>query len=264
MMNLKLNNSNRFIIAIDLDETLLNSDGIVTDFTLKVLKECKKQNCILVISSARGYGSCKDTASLIDADFVCCQAGNMIADNQGNVIYHHGFSKTAVAEFIEEFRKYVDYFVIDSDMNLYGGDDGEFAKSWNVQYCTTEELLDKTAYKICVPYQNYFKDEIVEFCKAKGYVCREMRGGEMLLITPAGSDKFYALEKLLEILNSDTNHLIVFGDDTSDMLSIQKAGFGVAMENSREEVKKNAEILTCSNDEDGVAKYLVEKFSFKV
>ena len=90
-----------------------------------------------------------------------------------------------------------------------------------------------------------------------------MRNENIMLVTPGGSDKFYALEKLLEILDIDIDHLMVFGDDTSDMLSIQKAGFGVAMENSREEVKEKAKIITSSNDDDGVAKFLIEKLELE-
>ena len=250
----------RYIIAMDLDETLLNSGGNISNYTLQTLKIVKDLNCILAISTARGYGSCMEIANQINADFACCHAGNMIADKEGNVIYKNGFSKQQVAEFIEVFSKFSKYFIVDSDMNLFGGDNGEFAKSWNVVYCETIELLDKNAYKICIPYEDNYKKDILEFCEKRGYVCRQMRGENIMIITPGGSDKFYALEKLMEILDVDINHLIVFGDDTSDMLSIEKAGYGVAMENSREIVKSQARIITSSNDEDGVARFLIEKF----
>ncbi len=249
----------KYIVAMDLDETLLNSDGKVSELTINTLKAAKELNCVLSISTARGLGSCIDIAKQIDADYVCCQAGNMIADKNGNVIYKNGFSREQVLEFIETFSKFSKYFIVDSDMYLYGGDDSDFARSWNVVYCETNELLDKNAYKLCLPFEDYFKDEIIQFCDQRGYVCRQMRNENIMLITPGGSDKFYALEKLLEILDVDLSHLIVFGDDTSDMLSIQNAGFGVAMDNSREVVKENAKIVTSSNDDDGVAKFLIEK-----
>lgn len=253
-----------YIIAMDLDETLLNSEGAVSDFTIKTLKACKDNNCVLAISTARGLGSCRDIAKQIDADYVCCHAGNMIADSQGNVIYQNGFSKEQVREFIDNFSGLIQYFIIDSDSNLYGGDDGDFARDWNVVYCETNELLEKNAYKICVPYEDYYKQDIIQFCEKKGYVCREMRGETILIITPDGSDKYYALEKLMEILKTDSQHLMVFGDDTSDMLSIQKAGYGVAMENSRDIVKQSAKYITMSNDENGVAEFLIENLGLEI
>lgn len=263
-MDFNAKKQDKFIIAMDLDETLLDSYGNVSDFTKETLKKCKERDCVLAISTARGLGSCRDIASEIDADYICCHAGNMIADSDGNVIYKNGFSREQVVEFIDTFNSFTKYFVVDSDSNLYGGDDGEFARSWKVVYCDTKELLEKNAYKICVPYEENYKQAIIDFCEQRGYVCREMRGEALLIVTPGGSDKYYALEKLMEILYTDTNHLIVFGDDTSDMLSIQKAGFGVAMENSRDVVKQNAKIITKSNDEDGVARFLIEKFKLKI
>lgn len=42
-----------------------------------------------------------------------------------------------------------------------------------------------------------------------------------------------------------------------DML--KEAGFAVAMENGRDEVKEIADYITCSNEQEGVA-YAIEKF----
>ena len=50
--------------------------------------------------------------------------------------------------------------------------------------------------------------------------------------------------------------LVVFGDDSSDKLSIKMAGFGVAVSNARPEVLDVAKYVTESNDEDGVASFL--------
>jgi hypothetical protein len=52
---------------------------------------------------------------------------------------------------------------------------------------------------------------------------------------------------------------MAFGDADNDLAMIKAAGLGVAMENGFESVKEAADVVTKTNDEDGVA-YLVNKF----
>ena len=248
------------IIALDLDETLLNSNGKITERTMMTLAKCKSLGFVIVISSARGYGKCIKFAEAISADYICCQAGNMIVDHNKTIIYKNAFDQKDVCNLIDHFSKYTNNFTIDSDFNLYGGLDDDFAHSWGVIHCPTEDLKTMTAYKICVGYEESYRQELIDYCKNHNFVCREMRSGTLMIITPANSDKYFALEQLMQKLGSDPSKLVVFGDDISDLLSIQKAGFGVAMSNSRKEVLDNAKYITLSNDEDGVADFLENHF----
>ena len=68
----------KFIIAVDLDETLLNDNKVVSQRNKDAIKKCKDMGYIVAISSTRGYGSCEKIAKEISADFVCCHSGNMI------------------------------------------------------------------------------------------------------------------------------------------------------------------------------------------
>jgi len=53
--------------------------------------------------------------------------------------------------------------------------------------------------------------------------------------------------------------MIAVGDGFNDLSMIKYAGLGVAMSNAQEVVKENADFITLSNEEDGVA-HVVEKF----
>ena len=250
-----------YIIALDLDDTLLNSNKEVTEKNLDILKKCKQAGFVIAISSTRGYSTCSKIAQLISADYICCQAGNMIVDKNKNIIYKNPFNSTDVSLLIDYFCKYTKDFVIDSDFDLFGDVNENFTKRWGVVRCNLNNLKTLNAYKICVGFKPSFKDEIVRYCKDKGFVCRKMIDDDYMFITPANSDKYYALNRLIKILNTTPDKLIVFGDDNSDMLSIKNAGFGVAMENSKPEVLNAAKFIASSNDEDGVAKFLEQNFS---
>lgn len=53
--------------------------------------------------------------------------------------------------------------------------------------------------------------------------------------------------------------MIACGDGFNDISMIEFAGLGVAMENAQEPVKKVADYITKSNEEDGVA-HVIHKY----
>lgn len=80
-----------------------------------------------------------------------------------------------------------------------------------------------------------------------------------LEIMPSAIDKAASLEKLLQMIGKDKSQMICCGDGFNDASMIEFAGLGVAMKNAQEEVKKLADYITLSNDEDGIA-HVIEKF----
>ena len=56
--------------------------------------------------------------------------------------------------------------------------------------------------------------------------------------------------------------MVAFGDTTNDNDMLQYSGLGVCMSNGSDDTKAIADDITkCSNDEDGFAQYMEEKFS---
>lgn len=65
--------------------------------------------------------------------------------------------------------------------------------------------------------------------------------------------------RLADMLGIAREKIMACGDDSNDLDMIRKAGFGVAMGNATEIVKKEADFITLSNEEDGVA-VAIQKF----
>ena len=78
-------------------------------------------------------------------------------------------------------------------------------------------------------------------------------------IMPFGVSKGSMLPLLVEHLGMSREELIAFGDNYNDITMIGYAGMGVAMGNAEEGVKKVANYICETNDDDGVAK-TVEKY----
>ncbi len=82
-----------------------------------------------------------------------------------------------------------------------------------------------------------------------------------LEITKKGTDKGAALKKICEHLNIDTAQTIAFGDGENDLQFLEVAGTAVAMANAVDSVKQKADIVTKSNNENGVCTVLNDLLS---
>ena len=84
---------------------------------------------------------------------------------------------------------------------------------------------------------------------------------ENIEINRADANKGQALLDLAARLGYSRENTMAFGDGLNDMTMIRAAGVGVAMENATPALKAAADWITCSNDQDGVARG-IEKFCF--
>lgn len=71
--------------------------------------------------------------------------------------------------------------------------------------------------------------------------------------------KGYGLEYVSNRLGISPDEIIAIGDNENDISMLNYSGLGVAMGNALEKTKSEANIITSSNDEDGVAK-VIEKY----
>ena len=80
-------------------------------------------------------------------------------------------------------------------------------------------------------------------------------------LVPRGIDKAQSLNRLLGLIGLTPNDMIAFGDGYNDLSMLKLAGIGVAMANAVPEVRAEADFITKSNEEDGVA-FAIQKFCY--
>ncbi len=73
-------------------------------------------------------------------------------------------------------------------------------------------------------------------------------------VNPKGITKAKGLELVCQRLGIEMKNVMAAGDSLNDLAMIKAAGLGVAMGNAQEAVKKVADWVTATNEEDGVAK----------
>jgi len=86
------------------------------------------------------------------------------------------------------------------------------------------------------------------------YVTSSWQGNREIMV--AGADKANAAKRLAARLGVEPPEVLAIGDHRNDLELVAWAGTGVAMGNAAPELKKIADWVTASNDQDGVARAL--------
>ncbi len=259
------------IISLDIDGTLYTSDKKISPETKSALLRAQEKGCILVLASGRPTAGLVPIAEKLDMQKF---HGMLIAYNGGVVIdtttQEKIFSKTIPSKLTKKLLKNLEKFPVNPIV-----DDGE-------------TIFTTDAESFQVPYEsqsNHLKIKIVEnvhdavdFSPAKVLIAApsdilqknipaitEPFKGELDFVLSApvyleatlpGISKADALKKACEVLKISTDDIIAFGDAQNDIPMFKVAGYGVAMGNACEELKKLANDITLTNDEDGIARAL--------
>ena len=77
-------------------------------------------------------------------------------------------------------------------------------------------------------------------------------------ISSKNISKYSSIQKIAELEGIANKDIIVFGDGLNDLEMIEKSGIGVAMANALDSVKKVADYVTKSHNEDGILYFLKE------
>lgn len=265
------------LIALDIDGTLLNSNKELTPHTRYALIEAQKQGKRIIIASGRHPMGVIPLAN----DLMIEKYGGFIMAFGGGKIIDCTTGKTVVSKlFPKEYLPDIVGVLENSNITILVHDERKiFANNRVNDYTYIERdilKMDMTAVDDFISAVNFDINKILlagepdELDKYQEILSKRYDGlldvyksaPYFLEIMPFGVSKGSMLPPLLEKLGVSKDELIAFGDNYNDMTMIGYAGFGVAMGNGEEEVKKIANYVCESNDDDGIAKTL-EKFVLK-
>ena len=286
------------LIAVDLDGTLLNSYGQISEKNRNALNKAKEHNAEIIIASGRTTDSVRNIANDIGAkSYIICGNGSLIYDLQKEeIIYDKFIDKKKALQIIEiceqnsiYYNIYTENMVITKTLNnnvlFYYQEnaskpDNKKTKINIVQdiYKYVEELENQHILKITISDSNsiIFNGIIRKLRNIKdidvldvAHMSRKIikTGTEETVIeyyyteiTSKNVDKWYAIEYLMDKLNIQRQEVMAIGDNVNDKMMIENAGCGVAMGNSAPYIKESADIVVSNNNEDGVAEAIEQNF----
>lgn len=261
------------LVALDLDGTLLDSGKQVTARTREVLKECEKRGIQVVPATGRGRNAVAETIlTLPGVRYGIFTNGSSVWDLQEDrELFADCIDWKTAQMTVGILRRYPIIY----DMYINGGGVCER------HFLDTLEDFGLSAY-LCQFLRKTRKmvDDIIPYLEETHAPVQKMnlifRDKETkhitrkaleqlpeLLVTSslphnlelsaAGVTKGSGLRKLSEYLNVKPNETMACGDGENDLPMLRAAGIGICMENGAPFLKEQADWITLSNDEDGVA-----------
>lgn len=287
------------LITIDIDGTLLNSYGEVSQENKNAINMALQKNIEVVLTSGRMPKAILPIANEINANkYIISGNGAAIYDVQKNqILYNNYMSKEKVLEIIDICEKNSMYYSLytnseiltkalnyntlyyyaenkknpdDKKINIkvlndiYGYvekyDADDFLK---ITICDSDEMIFK---RIINKLKEIQKVDVLEVSHISRKVI-EYENEEIEIsyfyteVTNENVNKWSAIEKLLDILDIKREEVIGIGDNINDKEMITNAGIGIVTGNSCPEMKKIAKEVVASNDESGVAEAVYNHIS---
>lgn len=240
-------------IILDLDGTLLRSDGSVSDYTLEVLKECKRRGILIIVATARFWFKAEKYLNMISPDYAILADGTQIYQS-GVMVWGQPLEKQQSDGIIKELVQKKSSFVTSVGKALLCSDAG-IEEKWRTSY-DFAKMPDNPVYKIAAVLRGH--DEAKELAERYSSRLYSYRGEDLYGFANGNSGKYQAVRALGELLQIGLEDMIAFGDDENDYEIMKKVGRGVAVENAIPVIREIADDITDSNDNDGVAKYIAK------
>ena len=253
----------RYII-FDLDQTLLNDKGEVTDYTVSVLKKLQSQGHKIVINTARSEMMTLELMKRIGPDYTLLCAGAGILDHKGKYIQRCEIPANTAKSISSELSSKGKLFSMQGHPYLYTNNP-DFIRYDTVQFSPENFNYDFGVPKFIVNF-GYDGDIEADYFSSKYDVdVTKYFNGPLYRLCHRDATKAKGNATLVELLGGTLDDVIAFGDDNGDLQMLLEAGVGVAMKNSTEEIRAKTKYVTeCTNDEDGVARFLVKHFGLNL
>ena len=250
------------MFCVDIDGTLLRSDGTISNETKKLFVRLKEKGHEIVLCTARSRESAINIWKSI-------QCSNYIITSSGSEIYN---CLTKEVIYINEVDNNTckELYEICSNNDLkisFAVDDKEYVNSsfWNnqIDIFSYNEIKDKSVKSIMVVCNDYNKsfdlfERIPNLYKVKSCCQKPEKSdiGYWFNVLDRDTSKGSAILILSKLLHIRKNNIISFGNDYNDVSMFEVSGIKCAVSNSEDCLKSKADMIIKSNDENGVFEYM--------
>ena len=265
------------LVSMDLDETLLNTDKVITESFESFVKKLKSNNIIPVVATGREYYSAhKFVGNNVDIDLIC-NNGNVIRDNlTGKVHYVNPISEEdlkRVMSFDDNDRVFTSLHIErDDGIDLvykkknFTNFEGTYVDAFRGRNLPLDDfdnlegnplsIVFAGSHDDLVDLRNRMRDEISD--RFNFHIMKIRREPKwMLEVLQKSGDKFYGVKKCAEIRGIDLKDVAAIGDDSNDVMLIKSVGLGIAMKNGVERLREAADVVSdYDNNNDGAVKIL--------
>ncbi|GMR19837.1 MAG: hypothetical protein BMS9Abin36_0432 [Gammaproteobacteria bacterium] len=256
-------------IFFDIDGTLLNRQGQVSQAVANELHRIQGLGIGTAIASGRPYFACRHLIKQfsLGGPGVFYSSALVYDSNRDQELYSEVLASNDVQNIIQQAERNNIYYELYTRDNYFIQQEHPYASvqehylKQRAQPCLIKELIrTHKIYKVVLTInEKSQKEDLRElkialpqftFADAQGAEHKEILFSN---ITGPRATKSRAFESVLDYLRLTPEQVMAIGDSDSDKDFITMAGTGVAMGDSPDEVKAVANHITLSTDDDGVA-----------
>ena len=256
------------LIALDLDGTLNNDAKQITPVTRDALMAAQRAGIRLALASARpspGLFRERDELRLQDhrGILMSYNGGRIVDAASGEVLFETSMDMEETRSVLRFLETLPVTPILDDGVQFYVTDKTAYKVDYecanNRMECTeVENLADFLHFapvKILMSVQPEkiaaVQAQIAAFLPESLTVVQT--AAFYLEVIPRVINKGQGIRDICSTLHMDVSQVIAFGDSENDIPMLQTAGMGVAMENAAPDVKAAADMVTLSNNDDGIA-----------
>lgn len=250
------------IIALDVDGTLLDESHQLRPAVRSAVREAKAAGAEIVLCTGRGPSNTLPILAELglSGTLITHNGAATVQSDDRQVLHQFKLDNDALAPYIDYCRTHSVHFDINTAFDLYVEAVSSEADVMYGNYRITpirrtpEEPLPEGLVKLTVFGSFEQMDRVQRDWEEWDSPLRRIRSGDYFIdVQHADASKGHALERLARLRGVDRSRIMAIGNYYNDVGMLQYAGLGVAMGNSPDEVKAAADVVTVSNDEDGVA-----------
>lgn len=257
------------LIALDLDNTLLEKDLTIAGKTLSLLQDCAAKGIEIVIATGRLFYSAEKYAKQIGPHTkILCYNGCLVTEADGTPLFKSELTPEImrkVARFAKKRGLYSQFYkdhkilvekvtdgtTIDPDLaNTTAIEVGDFE---NYEFTPSPKAMIVAKPEDVPMYQTELKAELDD----ETYIAQSQP--YLIEIMPDNVNKAHSLEILCNKLGISKDEVMACGDNTNDAEMVIWAGLGIAMANAVDSLKEVAEYVCSEKRSYGVAE-AIEKF----
>lgn len=235
------------LIALDLDGTLLRDDLTISSQSRTWIQKAEQAGIVVCFSTGRSRSSSEEYWHVVspEAPMVVLNGAEVWRNHQ-ELLSRHSLPWEAIAEFYALARRHgARIWANTSELSLND-------KDWSAHYLETEEWLK---FGMVHPDPEQITDLRRQAAELGPY---EVTGSTPtnLEITELGVSKASGLAEVAALLGISSSEVAVIGDSDNDLAMLRWAGFGAAMGNAEDQIKKEADYVAASNEDEGVAEVI--------
>jgi Cof subfamily protein (haloacid dehalogenase superfamily) len=272
----------KHLLSLDLDGSLLNKKGNLSEKTIKVLTMLKKEGHFIVLATGRPFTGAypKYLEIGLDTPLVTDNGGSIENPNDPNFARQRTYIPTKMMHELFTFSKSFilsSFFSIDEIVYAYQYDKKleEFFSGIHSDRVIDDEFtnfnVEPTGLMFFIHYnkQEIFEDFIDKnFGHTLSYRLwdnDEKIGHAVYEVYLKHVSKASAIKYIKEHYELNDYKWLSIGDGVNDFEMIKDADFGVAMINSVPELKEVCKDVTVDDhDHDGVANFFIKYFDLQV